>query len=166
MLAAGLAQCCWLGPHRVLLTCDTDNQPSRRVILANGGIPDGQRNGEDRFWINVGRDHRSSFRRTKVNAQICRFCVPKADERWAAVTTHIGGSRARLSLSGRPRSAFSVKRGRAVRRQGERCERSAFLGVCGAYSDAAIRRSGTVAADATSARSRCGRPSRRWRRIG
>jgi len=43
----------------VLLTCATDNEPSRRVILANGGAQDGQRNGEDRFWINLGRDHHS-----------------------------------------------------------------------------------------------------------
>jgi len=38
--------------------------------------------------------------------------------------------------------------------------------VCGAYSGAAIRRGGAVAADATSACSRCSRPSLRWRRIG
>ena len=42
MLAAGLAQCRDLGLARVLLTCAADNEPSRRVILANGGIPDGQ----------------------------------------------------------------------------------------------------------------------------
>jgi hypothetical protein len=77
-----------------------------------------------------------------------------------------GGYRARLSLLGRRRSAFSVKRGRAVRRQGERCEQSAFPGVWGGYSGTAIRRSGAVAADAASERSRRGRPSLRWRRIG
>ena len=49
MLAAGLAQCRDLGLARVLLTCTADNEPSRRVILANGGIPDGQTAGEDRF---------------------------------------------------------------------------------------------------------------------
>ena len=38
----GLAQCRDLGLARVLLTCAADNEPSRRVILANGGIPDGQ----------------------------------------------------------------------------------------------------------------------------
>ena len=51
MLAAGLGQCRELGLDRVLLTCDSDNEPSRRVILANGGVPDGQKRGEDRFWI-------------------------------------------------------------------------------------------------------------------
>jgi predicted acetyltransferase len=59
MLAAGLEQCRGLGLDRVLLTCVIDNEPSRRVILANGGVPDGQRNGEDRFWISLGRDHQS-----------------------------------------------------------------------------------------------------------
>ena len=56
---AGPAQCCRLGLDRVLLTCATDNEPSRRVILANDGAQDSQRNGEDRFWINLGRDHHS-----------------------------------------------------------------------------------------------------------
>jgi predicted acetyltransferase len=37
----------------VLLTCDADNEPSRRVILANGGVPDGRSGHEDRFWIGV-----------------------------------------------------------------------------------------------------------------
>ena len=52
-----LAQCRDLGLARVLLTCAADNEPSRRVILANGGIPDGQTAGEDRFWINLGSNH-------------------------------------------------------------------------------------------------------------
>jgi predicted acetyltransferase len=51
MLAAGLVQCRRLGLDRVLLTCDPGNEPSRRVILANGGEPDGSARGEDRFWI-------------------------------------------------------------------------------------------------------------------
>jgi predicted acetyltransferase len=53
MLAAGLAECRRLGLDRVLLTCAPGNEPSRRVILANGGVPDGQRHGEDRFWITL-----------------------------------------------------------------------------------------------------------------
>jgi len=53
MLAAGLAECRELGLGRVLLTCDSDNEPSRRVILANGGIPDGHKGGEDHFWIEL-----------------------------------------------------------------------------------------------------------------
>jgi predicted acetyltransferase len=53
MLGAGLAEARRLGLSRVLLTCAVDNEPSRRVILANGGVPDGQARGEDRFWITV-----------------------------------------------------------------------------------------------------------------
>jgi predicted acetyltransferase len=63
MLAAGLLECENLGLDRVLLTCRPDNEASRRVILANGGIPDGgipdggipdgHARGEDRFWITL-----------------------------------------------------------------------------------------------------------------
>ena len=53
MLAAGLTECARLGLKQVLLTCAADNDASRRVILANGGVPDGQARGEDRFWITV-----------------------------------------------------------------------------------------------------------------
>jgi predicted acetyltransferase len=53
MLAAGLVECRRLGLGRVLLTCGTDNEPSSRVILTNGGVPDRRANGEDRFWIAV-----------------------------------------------------------------------------------------------------------------
>jgi predicted acetyltransferase len=54
MLAAGLAECRELGIDPVLLTCDAANEPSRRVILANGGVPDGHCRGEHRFWITPG----------------------------------------------------------------------------------------------------------------
>jgi predicted acetyltransferase len=54
MLAAGLAECRRLGLAEALLTCDPGNEPSRRVILANGGKPDGRLRGEDRFWIRLG----------------------------------------------------------------------------------------------------------------
>ena len=53
MLAAGLVECRHLGLDRVLLTCRSDNEASRRVIIANGGIADGHAHGEDRFWIAV-----------------------------------------------------------------------------------------------------------------
>jgi predicted acetyltransferase len=55
MLAAGLVQCRRLGLERVLLTCLPENDASRRIILANGGVPDGHAGGEDRFWIDVPR---------------------------------------------------------------------------------------------------------------
>lgn len=51
MLAAGLGECRRLGIDEILVTCDADNEPSRRVIRSNGGVPDGRRQGEDRFWI-------------------------------------------------------------------------------------------------------------------
>ncbi|MFG2089472.1 MULTISPECIES: GNAT family N-acetyltransferase [unclassified Spirillospora] len=54
MLAAGLMECRRLGLERVLLTCAAGNEPSRRVILANGGVEDGRARGEDRFWIDLG----------------------------------------------------------------------------------------------------------------
>lgn len=57
MLAAGLVRCRELTLGRVLLTCDADNEPSRRVILANGGVPDGRKGGHDRFWIDLNSEH-------------------------------------------------------------------------------------------------------------
>lgn len=51
MLSAGLPECRRLGLDRVLLTCTRDNEASRRVILANGGVPDRPYGDEDRFWI-------------------------------------------------------------------------------------------------------------------
>lgn len=53
MLAAGLGECERLNLGRVLLTCSPDNVASRRVILANEGVPDGHARGEERFWITV-----------------------------------------------------------------------------------------------------------------
>jgi predicted acetyltransferase len=53
MLAAGLTECRHVGLRQVLLTCLADNEASRRVILANGGVPDGRARGEDRFWITI-----------------------------------------------------------------------------------------------------------------
>jgi len=53
MLAAALVECRRLGLSRVLITCDPGNVGSRKVILANGGVPDGQSDGEDRFWITL-----------------------------------------------------------------------------------------------------------------
>jgi predicted acetyltransferase len=53
MLAAGLDKCRRIGIEKVLLTCAVDNEPSRKVILANGGIHEDERQGEDRFWIDL-----------------------------------------------------------------------------------------------------------------
>jgi predicted acetyltransferase len=54
MLAAALDQCRAIGLQRILLCCAPDNEPSRRVIAANGGRADGNRHGEDRYWIELG----------------------------------------------------------------------------------------------------------------
>ncbi len=45
-----------IGIARVLVTCDATNEPSRRVILANGGVADGRETHEGapdklRFWV-------------------------------------------------------------------------------------------------------------------
>jgi predicted acetyltransferase len=56
MLAAGLVECRRLGLARVLLTCLPENTASRKVIVANGGVPDGRGRGEDRYWITLGPD--------------------------------------------------------------------------------------------------------------
>lgn len=53
MLAAELDECRRLGLTRALVTCDVDNEWSRRVILANGGVADGRADGEDRFSIDL-----------------------------------------------------------------------------------------------------------------
>lgn len=42
-----------LGLERVLLTCDTDNEASRRTILANGGVLEDVRAGKERYWIDL-----------------------------------------------------------------------------------------------------------------
>jgi len=46
-------ECRRLGLDRVLLTCLPDNIPSRKVILANGGVETDNIAGDDRFWIGL-----------------------------------------------------------------------------------------------------------------
>lgn len=53
MLAAGLIEARSIGIDRALLTCDPDNEPSRRVITRNGGVADEQLGAELRFWIDL-----------------------------------------------------------------------------------------------------------------
>ena len=38
---------------RVLVTCDSDNEASRAVILANGGALEDIRAGKERYWIDL-----------------------------------------------------------------------------------------------------------------
>jgi predicted acetyltransferase len=56
MLELALHRCRDIGIERVLLTCDTDNVASARVIRANGGVLDGETYSEEgrltqRYWI-------------------------------------------------------------------------------------------------------------------
>jgi predicted acetyltransferase len=53
MLAAGLVEARRIGLTRVLLTCDPDNEPSKKVIVANGGRPDRTLGAELRYWIDL-----------------------------------------------------------------------------------------------------------------
>ena len=51
MLAAVLPLAHQLGIDPALITCDTDNVGSRRVIEANGGQLEDERRGKLRFWV-------------------------------------------------------------------------------------------------------------------
>jgi predicted acetyltransferase len=43
-----------LGLEQVLVTCDEDNEASRRTIERNGGVHEDTRNGKQRYWIPSG----------------------------------------------------------------------------------------------------------------
>ncbi len=52
-LGLGLAHAAGLGLDRVLLTCDDDNDGSRRTIVGAGGVLEDVRVGKERYWIDV-----------------------------------------------------------------------------------------------------------------
>ncbi|MBP2620745.1 GNAT family N-acetyltransferase [Streptococcus panodentis] len=52
-LHLGLIEAKKRGLDFVLVTCDEDNEASRRTILANGGVYDNTIAGHERFWIDV-----------------------------------------------------------------------------------------------------------------
>lgn len=52
-LALAVRRAAELGLDRVLLTCDEDNEPSRRTIERNGGRYEDSRNGKRRYWIDT-----------------------------------------------------------------------------------------------------------------
>lgn len=54
MLAAALPVACGLGIDPVLITCDAGNVGSRKVIEANGGVLEDERDGKLRFWAPTG----------------------------------------------------------------------------------------------------------------
>jgi predicted acetyltransferase len=51
MLAAALPEAARLGLPRVLVTCDVDNEASRRTIERNGGVVHDRLGGKVRFWL-------------------------------------------------------------------------------------------------------------------
>lgn len=51
MLTESLPIAAGLGIDPVLVTCDTDNEPSRKVIESCGGELEDERNGKLRFWV-------------------------------------------------------------------------------------------------------------------
>lgn len=58
MLAAVLPYAYRLGIDPALLTCDTDNVGSRKVIEANGGVFEDERGGKLRFWVRTSGEPR------------------------------------------------------------------------------------------------------------
>lgn len=54
MLRDALPHCRRLGIERALLTCDTTNTASRKVIEANGGEFEDRRGVKLRYWIRTG----------------------------------------------------------------------------------------------------------------
>ncbi len=53
-LALALDRARDLGLDRVLITCDLDNEPSRRTIERNGGVLEDVRAGKRRYWVELG----------------------------------------------------------------------------------------------------------------
>ena len=51
MLAAALPVAHSIGIDPALITCDTDNVGSRRVIENNAGVFEDERNGKLRYWV-------------------------------------------------------------------------------------------------------------------
>jgi len=52
-LALALDRAAELGIDRALVTCDEDNEPSRRTIERNGGVYEDTRKGKRRYWIDT-----------------------------------------------------------------------------------------------------------------
>lgn len=54
MLREALPIAAGLGIEKALVTCDTDNVASRRVIESAGGVLEDERSGKLRFWVPTG----------------------------------------------------------------------------------------------------------------
>ncbi len=57
-LALGVQRAAELGIDRVLVTCDLDNEASRRTIERNGGVLEDERKDKKRYWIDTGQPGR------------------------------------------------------------------------------------------------------------
>ncbi|WP_405581515.1 GNAT family N-acetyltransferase [Streptomyces sp. NBC_01190] len=55
MLRAALPEAAELGIDPALITCDTGNVASRKVIQACGGVFEDERGGKLRFWVRTGK---------------------------------------------------------------------------------------------------------------
>jgi predicted acetyltransferase len=53
-LAFALREARRLDLDRVLITCDDDNEASRRTIEHNGGVYEDTRKGKLRYWVDLG----------------------------------------------------------------------------------------------------------------
>ena len=51
--ANGLALLRGMGVERALITCDVDNEGSRRTIRRNGGVLEDVRQGKERYWVDL-----------------------------------------------------------------------------------------------------------------
>ena len=51
MLGAVLPIAHSMGIDPVLVTCDNDNEPSRRTIESHGGVLEDERSGKLRYWV-------------------------------------------------------------------------------------------------------------------
>lgn len=59
-LALSLAEATKVGLGRVLITCDVDNEGSRRTILSCGGVYENTIDRNERYWIELeGKDEQS-----------------------------------------------------------------------------------------------------------
>ena len=54
-LGAALPLCHERGIDPALVTCDVDNEASRRTIVRNGGVYEDTRQGKLRYWVPTGR---------------------------------------------------------------------------------------------------------------
>ena len=59
-LRLGLVECLCKNIKDVLITCSEDNDPSRRLILGQGGILENTLEGTERYWIRLEVDREQS----------------------------------------------------------------------------------------------------------